>query len=235
MKRSLLFAVALSVAIAACSGDDSADPTTSSVLTVAPASPAPTTTIPTTTVPVTTVPVITAPATAVVTTAEPTTSPPTSTLPPTTVAIGETDWRLVLETLGRRRQEIYAAPDVSRVGEVCAADSECQVQLDAQIADMANKGWHVEGADPFTVLTATLEQFDGDTLEESLIVTVVGVVQRPENGGQVLDSSGAVVADVDAETSVGSNAQGRFLLARIGAPGDEWRIVRQEVLPEVPA
>ena len=157
-----------------------------------------------------------------------------ATTPPTTVA-GATDWIVVLQTLGQRRQDLYAAPDTSRIPTVCGDQSQCADQLNVQIGDLANKGWKVNGADPYVVLSATVEKFDGGDLETSLLVTVVAVIQRPAEAGTIVDSSGAVVADVEAQTTPGHNAQGRFLLARVGPAEDPWRLVSQDTLPEVPA
>jgi hypothetical protein len=192
--------------------------------------------------PSTTVPVVSSPSSTssiTTTTVEASTSNATpatdvATTPPTTVA-GATDWIVVLQTLGQRRQDLYAAPDTSRIPTVCGDQSQCADQLNVQIGDLANKGWKVNGADPYVVLSATVEKFDGGDLETSLLVTVVAVIQRPAEAGTIVDSSGAVVADVEAQTTPGHNAQGRFLLARVGPAEDPWRLVSQDTLPEVPA
>jgi hypothetical protein len=140
-----------------------------------------------------------------------------------------------VQTLGQRRQDLYASPDVERIPEVCADDSPCAEQLTAQIGDLANKDWHVQGADPYVVLEATVERFDGPTLDDSLIVTVVAVIQRQEESGRIVDSTGSVVADVENETRPGFNPRGRFLLGRVGPANDPWRFVSQDTLPAVPA
>ena len=85
------------------------------------------------------------------------------------------------------------------------------------------------------VLDAQVEKFDGDTLETSLLVTVIAVIQRPAEAGTIVDSTGSVVAKVQAQPTAGHNAHGRFLLARVGSTDDPWRIVSQDTLPEVPA
>ena len=154
---------------------------------------------------------------------------------PTSTVNSEVDWRQVVETLGQRRQELYVAPDVSRILEVCGDGTPCAEQLNVQIGDLADKGWSVEGADPFTVLDARVEQFDGDSLETSLLVTVVAVIERAENAGTIVDESGTEIAAVEPETEPGFNAQGRFLLGRVGPPDDPWRLISQDTLPEVPA
>ena len=108
----------------------------------------------------------------------------------------------MVEALGRRRQELYANPDVTRIGEVCADESPCADQLEVQLGDMAGKGWHIEGGDPYTVLEAQLEDFDGDTLETSLVVTVVGVIERPASGGQIVDANGNRVTSASSQVTI---------------------------------
>jgi hypothetical protein len=139
----------------------------------------------------------------------------------------------VLETLGLRRQDLYRDPDVARIGEVCTDSGPCAEQLEVQLGDMASKGWHIEGGDPYTVLEAELEDFTGDTVETSDIVTIIAVVQRPNDGGRIVDASGEVIADVAAETPEGTNTRGRATLARVGPIDDPWRIVSQEQIGEV--
>jgi hypothetical protein len=83
-------------------------------------------------------------------------------------------------------------------------------------------------------VSAQLEDFDGDSLEDALVVTVVVVVQRPLTGGSIVDSSGAVVAAVDPETEEGVNTENRTTLGRSGPDDDPWRIISQERIREVP-
>ena len=83
--------------------------------------------------------------------------------------------------------------------------------------------------------TLSVERFDGDTLETSLLVTVVAVIQRPAAAGTIVDSAGSTIAAVEPDTEPGFNARGRFLLGRVGPADDPWRFVSQDTLPEVPA
>lgn len=232
--RPIIVAVLL-VVVAACSGDDAA-PTTS--LDVS------TTVEPTSTTVELSSTTMTPSTTTTTSTPTTTSSPPTSTsntsasstsAPPTTTVDSEVDWREVVEVLGQRRQDLYAAPDVTRIPEVCGDGSPCAEQLNVQIGDLADKGWRVDGADPFVVLEARVEKFDGDTLDSSLLVTVVAVIERAEDAGTIVDSAGAEVAAVEPGTESGFNAQGRFLLGRVGPPDDPWRLISQDTLPEVPA
>ncbi len=216
------FYLALTVlAFAACSSDEGTESTTAIDTTTSE------------TVESTSIPPDTTSSTSPTTSADvTTTSAPDA---PTSTVNSEVDWRQVVETLGQRRQELYAAPDVSRILEVCGDGTPCAEQLNVQIGDLADKGWRVEGADPFTVLDARVEQFDGDSLETSLLVTVVAVIERAEIAGTIVDESGTEIAAVEPETEPGFNAQGRFLLGRVGPPDDPWRLISQDTLPEVPA
>lgn len=220
----------LLLAVVACSGDDDAtspttvdtstsvEPTTSVQVTTSTSGPPSSSSTSTTT---------SAPTSTSATTS-------TTTAPSTTVG-ADVDWLEIVENLAQRRQDLYADPDVSRIPEVCADGSPCAEQLNVQIGDLADKGWRVEGADPVVVLETRVEQFDGDTLDSSLLVTVVAVIERAENAGNIVDGSGSVVAAVEPGTEPGFNAQGRFLLGRVGPPDDPWRLVSQDTLPEVPA
>lgn len=227
MKR-LASVLLILAALAGCSGDDGdATPSTSTTIpstsTTSSATTTSTTRSTTSTI---------APTTTDTGTVSSSSAPTTAS---TSVPTPSGDFRLIIEDLGRRRQSLYAQPDVARIGEVCADDSQCFEQLDVQLGDLATKGWKVVDADPFTVLDARVEKFDGDTIDTSLLVTVVAVVERPENGGRIVDAGGAAVASVDAETEVGFNSEGRYILARVGPAEDPWRLASQELIREVPA
>ena len=173
------------LALAACSGvGGSAASSTTAGSTSTSSSTAVSSTVPQTTAPtVTTSP----PTTSTASMTSAVTTPPT-TVPPTTTSPGAADWRSIVETLGQRRQALYAAPDVALISDVCGSDSPCAEQLDVQIADLASKGWHVEGADPFVVVEARVDEFDGDTIDDSLLVTVVAVIKRLDNAGTIVDA-----------------------------------------------
>jgi hypothetical protein len=211
--------------LAGCSGDDDGDatPSTSSAIPSTSTTSSTSSTTTSTIAPTTT------------NTSSTVTSSSTPTTASTSVPAPSDDLRAIVEDLGRRRQSLYAQPDVARIGEVCADDSQCFEQLNVQLGDLATKGWKVVEADPFTVLDARVEKFDGDTLETSLLVTVVAVVERPENGGRIVDAGGATIANVEAETEVGFNSEGRYILARVGPDDDLWRLASQELIREVPA
>jgi hypothetical protein len=224
MKQISVFVVSIAMFAAACSGDDGGGVDTTRVASATVTTPA-----------ATDPPASTSTAGG---TTEPTPPPSTTTAAPTTApattSTGQTDWASVVQTLGQRRQDLYAAPDVGRIPEVCAAESPCAEQLNVQLADLANKGWHVVDADPYAVIRAQLEDFDGDSVDAALVVTVVVVVQRPSSGGSIVDASGAVVAAVDPETAEGVNTENRTTLGRSGSADDPWRIISQERIREVP-
>lgn len=237
MKHPLILAIVIAVASTACSGDDTADPTTTLSTTAPSTATEPSSVTSTTNTTATTEPSSTTASstTSTATTTEPSPSTAPSTAVPTTDPTGEPDWRFVLETLGLRRQELYRDPDVTRIGEVCTDSGPCAEQLEVQLGDMASKGWHIEGGDPYTVLEAELEDFTGDSVETSQIVTVVAIVRRQADGGTIVDASGTVLAVVDPDTPEGFNPQARVTLARVGPAGDEWRIVDTTRIREVPA
>lgn len=230
MNHRPVIATVLLVAVAACSGDDDAATTTSLDSSTTVESTSTTVAPPTTTEAQPGTSTTVAPPTTIVDTTTTSTS-----AAPTTTVDSDVDWREVVEILGQRRQDLYADPDLAGIPAVCGDESPCAEQLEVQIGDLANKGWRVDGADPFVVLDARVEQFDGDTLETSLIVTVVAVIERAADAGTIVDSAGAEVAAVEPGTEPGFNAQGRFLLGRVGPPEDPWRLISQDTLPEVPA
>ena len=217
--RPILLSVVF-LAATACNGDDPA------------ATPSSSTSVTTTTEFVTT----TEPIATTTSTTPPTVTPtdPTTTATSTTITTDE-NWQAIVQTLGQRRQDLYAAPDVSRIGEICGGDTPCFDQLNVQLADLANKGWRIQGSDPYVIVSASVEKFDGDTLETSVVVTVIATVARPTNSGAIVDANGATVAQVEAETPVGFNTEGRVILARVGPDGDPWRLVSQDRIREVPA
>lgn len=228
MKRVTSVLLVLAV-LAGCSGDDGdGDAPSTTTSTTSPESTSTTTSSTSSTTTSTGAPTTTGSSSTV-------TSSPAPTSASTSVPVPSGDFRVIVEDLGRRRQSLYAQPDVTRIGEVCADDSQCFEQLNVQLGDLATKGWKVVEADPFTVLDARVEKFDGDTLEASLLVTVVAIVERPENGGRIVDAGGTTVANVEAETAVGFNSEGRYILARVGPANDPWRLVSQELIREVPA
>lgn len=213
-----------------CSGSDDASPDTARA--TSPSTTASTSTTPETVVDTTSA----APPTTDELVSDPTTTSASTTTaaPPSIPVASDVDWLRVVEDLAQRRQDLYASPDVDRITDVCGENSPCAEQLTVQIADLADKGWRVDGADPVVVGDARVEQFDGDTLDDSVLVTVVAIIERATDAGTIVDATGAEVAAVEPATEEGFNAQGRFILARVGPEGDPWRLISQDTLPEVP-
>ncbi len=228
--RPISIAVLL-VAVAACSGDDDATPTTTigSSPTIDSTTTAVESTLTTAATLTTTITTTSQPATT--TTIEATTS--TTSVTATSVD-SDVDWRQVVEDLGQRRQDLYAAPDVARIPEVCGADTPCAEQLRVQLTDLAENDWRVVEGDLYTVLEARVEAFDGQSLETSLVVTLIVLVDRPESAGRIVDAGGEPVALVEPETPPGVRTENRTILARSGPTDDPWRIVSQSRIREVP-
>ena len=155
---------------------------------------------------------------------------------PTTIVHRPDRLGAVVQTLGQRRQDLYASPDVSRIPRgVRRATRQCAEQLNVQIADLASKGWRVVGADPYVVLERPARGFDGDTLDTSLLVTVVAVIQRPANGGLDRRLDGCRRRRGRAgDRRQGSTPRTGSSLGRVGPPEDPWRIISQDTHPEVP-
>ena len=225
MKRTSVLLVSLVVLAAGCSGgDDGADTTSVStrpVVTATTTDPPSTTSAPVATTP-TTQPQST---TSTVTTDAPTTSP-------TTVSTDQTDWASVVQTLGQRRQDLYAAPDVSRIREVCAEESPCAEQLDVQLADLANKGWHVVDADPYTVVSASSRTSTATASTLHWSSRSLSRCSAQPTGARSSTRRVPWSRGIDPETDEGVNTENRTTLGRSGPPEDPWRIISQERIRE---
>ena len=110
----------------------------------------------------------------------------------------------------------------------------CAEQLDVQLADLANKGWHVVDADPYTVVSASsrTSTATASTLHWSSRSFVE--VQRPANGARSSTRRVPWSRGIDPETDEGINTENRTTLGRSGPPEDPWRIISQERIREVP-
>jgi hypothetical protein len=211
-----LTAILLSVAMlaVACSDDDAGDPSTT----------APATTSPTTTeAPITTLEPTTSTTESPTSTAPPsTTTPPTS---PTTIAVD--DWPAILTELSRRRVTLYAAPDLSRIGEYCVPSTECAAQLEAQLGDAIARGQHIEGQQPFTVV-AIEKVLEGEASPFAALTDVVFVVGPTASPPpRIVDSNGSVVEELTGSTT---NTRVIFTVAKWDDSALPWRVVRTETL-----
>jgi hypothetical protein len=215
---AVVAAAVLAVCTAGCSDDDdpSGAPSTSTVTTtedVETTAAATTSTAPPTTPP---------PSTAPTTTVPPTSPPPTT---PPTIAMG--DWSSILTELSRRRVSLYAAPDLSRIGEYCMPATDCEAQLQAQLGDAIARGQHIEGQQPFTVVSIerVLEGQPGPGGAVTDVVAVVAPTAQPP--ARIVDSNGNVVSEL---TGTSTNTRGIFRLAKWNDPTLPWRVVSVEEL-----
>lgn len=209
--------VALSLVAAGCNDDEpSADPTTEGTLSTSPPSTEAVTTEPSTTTSTTTT----------TTTAVPTTPPPTA--GPTTVPpIAEDDWPAILNELSRRRVALYAAPDLTRIGEYCMPATDCAASLEAQLGDYIARGEHIEGQKPFTIVeildVSVGVPSPAGTLAE--ILFVVAPTSPPP--ARIVDAANNVVDELSLTTTP---TKGRFTLAKWDDPALPWRLVLAEDL-----
>lgn len=206
--------------LAACNGDDDADPTstsepaTTTATTAPPSTSAPTSTSTTTT---------TTSSTTTSTTGAPTTVQ--ATIDPTTPIENE-DWAAVIQQLLNVRNELYATADPSRAGEVCAQGVFCYDQLVAQLTDMQSKGWHVEGQSPLSIVSATLENSSSGSGVE--VVSVRAEIRLPEESPRMVDAAGNTVYEmVPEDPDAPREGVERWLLVR-GVNG--WRFLEQETI-----
>ena len=218
-KRAAVIIVSLTL-LAACSDDDNADPpSTSAQQTVTESTP--TTNAPPTTASTTTT-----------TEAPTTTSAPTT--PPTTTqtTIAPDDWEGILEALSARRVALYAAPDLSRVNEYCAPESDCASRLETQLGDAIAKGQHVEGQRPFDVVEVVQasvgEQEPGAPAIAGILFIVAPTTPPPP---RLVDANGNVVEELSLTTTP---TRGRFTLVAWEDPTLPWRVVLAEDLGPVP-
>ena len=209
--------------LAGCNDDepaaDSSSPTTEH---------APTTEVPTTSSPATTAPpeTTTTPATVAQTTAA---TPPPPTTPPT---IAPDDWEAILEELSRRRVALYAAPDLTRIGEYCAPGSDCAMELETQLSDAIAKGQHIEGQHPFDV-TSIEQALVGEPSPVGPVASVIFVI-APETPppARLVDAAGNVIDELSLASTP---TRGAFTLASWKSdPSLPWRVVLAEDLGPVP-
>ena len=225
-RRPLTALAAMSLMLlTACSDDDTADPPATTDVTTTSESSLPTTE-PTTTVPPTT--------SSTPTTTEP--PPTTPTVPPSTTAttVAADDWPAILTELARRRVALYAAPNLSRIGEYCAPDSDCAQRLATQLGDYINRGEHIEGQHPFTVvevLQASLSEEDPAAPGAPRIADILFVVgPTTPPAARIVDSNGNVVDTLSLTTT---NTKGRFTLISWDDPTLPWRVLIAEDLGPV--
>lgn len=163
-------------------------------------------------------------------TGAPTTSAPTTTPPMTQPTIASDDWPAILTELSRRRVSLYAAPDLTRIGEYCMPATECAAQLEAQLGDYIARGEHVEGQRPFTVV-AVENVLQGDPSPAGTLVDVVFIVGPTAlPAARIVDTNGNVIDELSISTT---NTRGVFTLVEWNDPSLPYRLVRAEDLGPV--
>ena len=163
--------------------------------------------------------------TSTVTTDAPTTSP-------TTVSTDQTDWASVVQTLGQRRQDLHAAPDVSRIRE-CAEELPVRRATRRAARRSRNKGWHVVDADPYTVVSAGSRT---STATASTLHWSSRSLSRCSAQPTGLDRRlvGCRSRGLTPRPTRASTPRTGTTLGRSGPPEDPWRIISQERIREVP-
>lgn len=193
LTRHIGLALAL-LALGACNGTDNAAdttataPTSSTTAGTTDAPPASTTISTTTSVSATTSTSSTTSSTLLTVT-----TPPTSATTPSS-PIESVDWVNTLQDLLDLRDQLNAAPDPTRAGEVYAGGA-LLAGLEEQLANKQQDGVHDEGVDPTVVLTAQVGRvFQLTGFGDAVDVTVVQ--QYPQNWGRVVDAEGNVVYEL---------------------------------------
>jgi hypothetical protein len=151
------------------------------------------------------------------------TSPPPTT--PSTITPG--DWPAILTELSRRRVALYAAPDLARIGEYCMPATNCADNLQAQLGDFINRGEHIEGQQPFTIIDVekVLDGQPGPGGAVTDVVFVVGPTATP--APRIVNSNGEVVEELAGSTT---NTRVLFTLVAWEDPVLPWRVVKTETL-----
>ncbi|MEQ8438045.1 MAG: hypothetical protein RIB65_11175 [Ilumatobacter fluminis] len=170
MNRLLTGLPVLLIVVAACSGDDTADPT-------ATPGPTPTTAAPSTTAPPTTeAPTTPAPSTSTTvssgvppTTTEPTTTPPppstsnsTESYPFPTTPTGQPDWVPILQELLEAGTALSREPNLDQITTYCLDNSDCFEDWRAYIENLIADDAHAEGLVPDRVLSVEISPSQGE-------------------------------------------------------------------------
>jgi hypothetical protein len=122
------------------------------------------------------------------------TTPPTAATTVVPAPIESVDWVGVVQGLLNLRDQLNAAPDPTRAGEVYAGGS-LLASLEEQLANKQRDGVHDEGVDPTVVVSAEANKvFPLAGFGDAVEVTVVQ--QHPQNWGRVVDANGNVVYEL---------------------------------------
>lgn len=140
-------------------------------------------------------------------------------LPP---PIESVDWVGVVQGLLDLRDQLNAAPDPTRAGEVYAGGA-LLASLEEQLTSKQRDGVHDEGVDPTLVLSAQVTNVVplagfGDAVEVEV------VQQHPQNWGRVVDANGNVVYELVPDPPPSEpTAEVKYTLVFAPGPG-QWLI-----------
>ncbi|MDJ0768367.1 MAG: hypothetical protein QNJ12_06215 [Ilumatobacter sp.] len=205
MSRRTIAGAALAVALVAagCNGDDESTPTTLAPQTNPPITDSSSTVEPTvdTDAPASTSTSATPPTTA----PPPTTTEPevvtvtsTSDVPPTTQP-GEPDWTAIIQGFYDTLDDIQAAPDSTRIDELCAPGSPCRNTLGAQIEALERDGWRVVDVSRTLVSDGALAGTPDDVplSESQLAIVRAQLSSAGGDPGRIIDANGETLFDID--------------------------------------
>ncbi len=240
MNRHLLSLPVLLIALAACSGDDPAESSTTPAPTQTSAAPsttaAPTTQAPATSAPTTshTVSSSVAPTT---TTAPATTPPPPPSSPssnptesypfPTTPA-GQPDWVPILQELLEAGTALSLEPNLDQITNYCLDNSDCFQDWSAYIENLIADDAHAEGLVPDRVLSVEISpaQGDRDPIETGAVVLTAQVeVVGNDDGARVADSDGNTLYVISRNAQPGDVVAESYFLGL--NPEREWRVAQE--------
>lgn len=235
MKQTLVVAL-LALAVAACSGDDTAEPSTTAPSTRPPVTLSPpSTTASTTDVPSTLqAPSTTAaPSTVAPTTSAPITSPPTPPSVPVSFPFpitdaGQPDWVPIIQGLLETGIGLSLGPNVDQITAYCLANSECYQDWLAYIENLIDDDAHAEGLVADRVLSVEIgrAQGDRDPIETGAVVLTAQVeVVGNEPGARVADSAGNTIYLIERDAQPGDIVSESYFLGL--NPDNEWRVVQE--------
>ncbi len=115
-----------------------------------------------------------------VTTAAPSTTPPTS-----SAVVGLSDWEAGLAQIIKVENDLFMAPDPSRVGEIMLTECACYADTVSRLTNLKTKGYHVDGAN--VVITRAQK------VDEPAANQVRMVVDVKPDGKPGVDASGKEV------------------------------------------
>lgn len=239
MNRLLTGLAVVLIVVAACSGDDTADPTATPAPTQTTAAPAPSTTAPPTTQPPTTPPpsttITTVSSSVPPTPAEPTTTPPppstsnpAESYPFPTPPTGQPDWVPILQELLEAGTALSLEPDLDQITTYCLDDSDCFEDWHAYIENLIADDAHAEGLVPDRVLSVEISpsQGDRDPIETGAVVLTAQVeVVGNEEGARVADGDGNTLYAINREAQPGDVVAESYFLG-LNQEG-EWRVAQE--------